>query len=43
LALGLAMLASGNLYGLYGAGAYQVMAVMAALGGIVAVFIIRRS
>ena len=42
LALGLAMLASGNLYGLYGAGAYQAMAVMAALGSIVAVFILRR-
>ena len=42
LALGLAMLASGNLYSLYGAGAYQAMAVMAALGSIVAVFILRR-
>jgi len=37
-----AMLASGKLYGLYGPAAYQSMAVMAALGGFVAVFIIRR-
>lgn len=43
LALGLAMLVSGNLYGLYGAGAYQAMAVMAALGGGAALFLVRRS
>lgn len=42
LALGLAMLASGKLYALYGAGAYQAMAVMAALGGGAAVFLVRR-
>ena len=42
LGLSVAMLASGKLYTLYGAGAYQAMAVMAALGSIVAVFILRR-
>ncbi len=41
LGLGAAMLASGKLYGLYGAGAYQAMAAMAALGGGAAVFLLR--
>ena len=39
LALGLAMFASGRLYGLFGAGAYQAMAVMAAGGAILAIFL----
>jgi len=40
LALGAAMLLSGKLYALYGAGAYQAMAVMAALGTVAAVLLI---
>lgn len=42
LVLGAAMLGSGKLYDLYGGGAYQAMAVMAAFGGIAAVFLVRR-
>ena len=41
LALGLAMFASGKLYGLFGAGAYHAMAVMAAVGAILAIFLAR--
>ncbi len=39
LALGLAMFASGKLYGLFGSGAYHAMAVMAAGGAILAIFL----
>ena len=39
LALGLAMFASGRLYGLFGSGAYHAMAVMAAGGAILATFL----
>ena len=42
LALGLAMLLSGKLFGLYGAGAYQAMAAMAALGTVAAVLLINK-
>ncbi|MFQ5764450.1 MAG: MFS transporter [Rhodospirillales bacterium] len=41
LALGLSALLAGKLYGLYGAGAYQAMAVMAAAGGGLAVMLAR--
>jgi PPP family 3-phenylpropionic acid transporter len=42
LALGLAMLLSGKLFALYGAGAYQAMAAMAILGTIAAVLLINK-
>jgi|ABEF01.1.fsa_nt_gi PPP family 3-phenylpropionic acid transporter len=42
LALGLAMLLSGKLFALYGAGAYQAMAAMAALGTVAAVLLINK-
>ncbi len=42
LALGLAMLLSGKLFALYGAGAYQAMAAMAALGTVAAVVLIKK-
>jgi len=42
LALGLAMLLSGKLFGFYGAGAYQAMAAMAALGTVAAVLLINK-
>ncbi|MBT3307071.1 MAG: MFS transporter [Alphaproteobacteria bacterium] len=37
--LGLAMFASGKLFGLFGAGAYYAMAVLAAAGAIIAIFL----
>ncbi len=39
LALGLSAFASGKLYGLYGGGAYQAMAVVAATGAVIAMFL----
>ncbi len=42
LALGAAMLVSGKLFAVYGAGAYQAMTVMAVLGTIAAVLLISR-
>ncbi len=39
LALGISAFASGKLYGLYGAGAYQAMAVVAATGAVIAMFL----
>ena len=42
LGLGLAMLSSGKLFALYGPGAYQAMAVLAAAGGGVALILMRR-
>ncbi len=42
LALGAAMLLSGKLFALYGAGAYQAMAAMAALGTVAAIFLINK-
>ncbi len=42
LALGLAMLLSGKLFALYGAGAYQAMAAMAVLGTVAAVVLINK-
>lgn len=42
LALGLAILLSGRLFALYGSGAYQAMAAMAALGTVAAVLLINK-
>ena len=42
LALGLSALVSGKLFGLYGAGAYYAMAVLAAAGGVAALMLAKR-
>ena len=42
LALGLSALVSGKLFGLYGAGAYHAMAVLAAAGGVAALMLTKR-